>query len=155
MTAWSLGTPPNASILNWVAGDTIANTTIVPILPGIGNDFTIYVSSYAHVIIDVVGYYAAPAATALACTVAYSPMTLIPSNNYYTDVTATCPAGYAATGGGNNNLMGDVDRTNVIGDPIPTDTLAVGNSWGIRWYNRSGQGRYEQTWAQCCRVPGR
>jgi hypothetical protein len=60
LTAWGLGTQPNASVLNWATGDTIANTTIVPIVPSASTDFSIYSSSGAHVIIDVLGYFAAP-----------------------------------------------------------------------------------------------
>jgi hypothetical protein len=53
-------------VLNWAAGDTIANTTSVPIVPGGGNDFSIYSSSGAHVVSDVLGYYAAPGAIQIA-----------------------------------------------------------------------------------------
>ena len=53
-------TPPPASVLNWSAGDTIANTTIVPIVPGAGTDSSIFSSSGTQVIIDVVGHFAAP-----------------------------------------------------------------------------------------------
>jgi hypothetical protein len=60
ITAWGLGTQPNASVLNWTAGATIANTTIVPIVPSASADFSIYSSGGAHVIIDVLGYFAAP-----------------------------------------------------------------------------------------------
>jgi hypothetical protein len=61
ITAWGLGTQPLSSVLNYAAGDTVANTTIVPVVPGVGNDFSIYSSSgNPHVIIDVVGYFAAP-----------------------------------------------------------------------------------------------
>jgi hypothetical protein len=69
LAAWGLGTQPNASVLNWATGDTLANTTIVPIVPSSGNDFSIYSSSGAHVIIDVVGYYAAPTAIQIAAPI--------------------------------------------------------------------------------------
>jgi hypothetical protein len=63
LTAWGKGTQPNASVLNWFAGETIANTTIVPVVPGQGTDFSIYASTGTDVVIDVVGYFAAPTAT--------------------------------------------------------------------------------------------
>jgi hypothetical protein len=69
ITAWGLGTQPLTSVLNWVAGQTIANTTIVPIVPNSGTDFSIYSYSGAHVIIDVVGYYAAPSAISIAAPI--------------------------------------------------------------------------------------
>jgi hypothetical protein len=50
-----------SSVINYAAGQTVANTTIVPVVPGVGNDFSIYSSAgNPHVIIDVVGYFAAP-----------------------------------------------------------------------------------------------
>jgi hypothetical protein len=45
-------------VLNGSAGATIANTSIVP---GGGDDFSIYASTGTQVGIDVVGYFAAPA----------------------------------------------------------------------------------------------
>jgi hypothetical protein len=69
LTAWGLGARPNASVLNWAAGTTIANTTIVPNVPGISNDFSIFSNSVADVIIDVVGYFAAPSAIQLAAPI--------------------------------------------------------------------------------------
>jgi hypothetical protein len=61
ITAWGLGTQPLSSVLNYTAGETTANTTIVPVVPGAGNDFSIYSSSgNPHVVVDVVGYFAAP-----------------------------------------------------------------------------------------------
>jgi hypothetical protein len=61
LTAWGLGVQPLSSVLNYGAGEVIANTSIVPVVPGAGADFSIY--SFAgnpHVVVDVVGYFAAP-----------------------------------------------------------------------------------------------
>jgi hypothetical protein len=151
MTAWGLGAPPNASVLNWVAGDTIANTTIVPIVPANGNDFTILTSSGAHVIIDVVGYYAAPTGTApaLDCTQVATPLTTIPYN-VWTSVTASCAAGYFATGGGGNTSEGTLGRPQIWFDSVPGPA-----TWTTWVDNQSGGNRQVQTYVTCCRVIGR
>jgi hypothetical protein len=57
-TAWGLGTQPLSSVINYVAGQTVANTTIVPVVPGPGNDFSLFSAATADAVIDVVGYYA-------------------------------------------------------------------------------------------------
>jgi hypothetical protein len=57
LTAWPLGqAQPTASILNFQAGQTIANAAIVPL--GIGGQVNVAVSHSTHVILDVNGYFA-------------------------------------------------------------------------------------------------
>ena len=57
LLAWPQGgAPPPVSILNYQAGQTIANAAIVP--TGTGNGITINVSHSTHVIVDVNGYFA-------------------------------------------------------------------------------------------------
>ena len=66
LTAWGLGVQPLSSVLNYIGGETIANSTIVPVVPSAGADFSIYSSAgNPHVIIDVVGYFAAPSTAAM------------------------------------------------------------------------------------------
>jgi hypothetical protein len=151
LTAWGLGTQPNASVLNWAAGDTLANTTIVPIAPGIGNDFTIFASGGTHVIIDVVGYYAAPTGTApaLDCTQVATPLTTV-AHNVWTNVTASCAAGYFATGGGGNTAEGTLGRPQIW-----FDSVAGSTSWTTWVDNQTGSSRQVQTYVTCCRVIGR
>ena len=56
--AWSFAQPaPTASTLNYAAGETIANATIVPLAQGGAEDVSIFVSSGTHVVIDVMGYF--------------------------------------------------------------------------------------------------
>ncbi len=153
-TAWAVNTSqPLASVLNFVAGETIANTTIVPVDPGAGNDFYIYSPATTQVVVDVVGYFATPVATALDCTQSASALTAVPVN-VYTAVDATCPAGRTATGGGFLTSEG------TLGYPgVWTFTLsgaAYGfNGWRTYVDNQTNGNRNIQTWATCCRVPGR
>ncbi len=61
ISAWGLGVQPFSSVVNHIANETAANTTIVPVVPGVGPDFSIFSSAgNPQVIIDVVGYFAAP-----------------------------------------------------------------------------------------------
>jgi hypothetical protein len=82
LSAWGKGTRPNASVLNWDRGQTIANTTIVPVMPGPGTDFSIYGSTGTDVVIDVVGYFAAPAGPA-AGAVKFGANILLPDFTWW------------------------------------------------------------------------
>jgi uncharacterized protein YdaT len=59
LRAWPAGAPrPLASIVNF-AGDTIANSTILPICTtACTADFTIFASTESHIVVDVMGYFA-------------------------------------------------------------------------------------------------
>lgn len=150
ITAWGLGAQPLSSVLNYVTGSVIANTTIVPVVPGAGTDFTIFASAGTDIVIDVVGFFGAPVATALDCTSVASAVTTVP-NNVYTAVDAVCPAGRTATGGGTFPTEGTLGRPNIWIDGSPT----VSNGWRTWVDNQTGATRTIQTYAVCCRVPGR
>ena len=149
-TAWAVGgAQPLISVLNYDTGATIANTTIVPVNPGSGNDFQLYSYATAHAIIDVMGYFAPPAATALDCTTVTSALTSV-ANNAWTAIDATCPAGRTATGGGYNTPEGTGGYPGVW-----ITTLPNGNGWRTWVDNQTGGNRNIQTFVRCCRVPGR
>lgn len=147
--AWGLGSTPVGSILNYVKLQTIATTSIVPVVPGAGADFSVRSSASTNVVIDVVGYFAAPVATTLDCTNVVSATTTVPYNNY-TAVDAVCPSGYTVTGGGTFPVEGTLGRPNIWTDGSP-----FGNSWRTWVDNQTGSNRSIQTYARCCRVPGR
>jgi hypothetical protein len=151
-TAYSVGSSqPLSSVLNWTTGQTIANTTIVPVLPGAGNDFNIFAGGAdVHAVLDVLGYYAAPVATALDCVTLSSAVTACPYNTW-TAVDVACPTGRTATGGGYNTTEGSIGYVNVW-----LTTLPNGNGWRTWVDNQnSGGSRNMQTYVNCCRVPGR
>lgn len=143
-TAWEANRlQPNASVLNYGNNETVANTSIIPVTSGSGADFQIYSTASTHAIVDVLGYFAAPVATALDCTSVYSA-TKTPSANTWTDFDATCPAGRTATGGGGLT-------TTYAGDTIATQPLAN----GIRTQVYSSKTDARSSYVRCCRVPGR
>lgn len=152
--AWQLFDPlPAAFVLRFAAGHTAANTTIVSVVPGGGNDFNLYFGgpsgATAHAVIDVVGYFAAPVATALNCITVSSAVTLVPFN-VWTPVDANCPVGRTATGGGYDTYEG------TLGYPgVWLTTLPNANGWRTWVDNQTGGYRSIQTFVRCCRVPGR
>jgi hypothetical protein len=147
--AWGLGAQPVATVLNFGAGQTLANTTIVPVVPGAGNDFSVYSSVTAHLLVAVVGYFAAPVTTALDCITVTSAVTPV-GVNVWTPVDASCPAGRTLTGGGHNVPEGTLGRPGVWVDTIPN-----GNGWRTWVDNQTNGNRNVQTYAVCCRIPGR
>ncbi|MBL8230291.1 MAG: hypothetical protein JNL98_17510 [Bryobacterales bacterium] len=61
LTAWPSGQgQPNASILNAFQGQTVTNSAIVP--AGSGGAIDIYAFRQTHVVVDIAGYFARPAA---------------------------------------------------------------------------------------------
>jgi hypothetical protein len=145
LTAWRyLSAQPLASFVDWVPGQTLGNTATVPTYPGAGDDFDVYVSSNVSVVIDVVGYLAAPQATPLDCTSVNSPVVNVPVN-VWTSVDVSCPAGVVVTGGGFDCGVPGVSLTSVPN----------GNGWRTWAYNQTGSTQGVITYAQCCRIPGR
>jgi len=155
VTAWRyVSARPLASVLNFVTGQTVANSTIIPTNPGGGADFSVYVAGgNAHMVIDVIGYFAAPVATALDCTTANSALTSVPVN-LYTPVDAICPAGTTATGGGwfSNEGTGGYQGVWVLSQPGAAYNF---NGWRVWVDNQTNGNRNIQAWAVCCRIPGR
>ncbi len=143
-TAWEANRlQPNASVFNYGNNETVANTSIIPVTPGSGADFQIYSTARTHAVVDVLGYFAAPEATALDCTTAYSEMKKAVANQW-TDFDATCPAGRTATGGGGVNAMSS-------GDTIATRPLD--NGIRIQLYTSYPYNAY--SYVRCCRMSGR
>ena len=151
LTAWAAFTSqPLASVLNFDAGSTIANTTIIPVNPGGGADLSVFVGGGGtHLVIDVQGFFAAPQATALDCVNVSSAFVAVPVNSY-TNVDAFCATGYSATGGGHFVNEGTLGFPGVWIFNVPLD-----NGWRTWVDNQTNGARNVQTWVRCCRVPGR
>ena len=150
LTAYGLTSLPLAATLTYGLSDTISSTTIVPIAPGAGNDFSLYTFAATHAVVDVVGYYAAPAATPLDCTIVASATTTVPYN-VWTNVDAVCPVGRTAAGGGSFPTEGTLGQPGIWALSSP----ASSSTWRTWVDNQTGGSRTIQTWATCCRVPGR
>lgn len=150
LTAWGLGAQPAASsVLNYAAGDVIANTAIIPVVPGSGNDFTLFSLAATHLVVDVLGYFAAPNATRLDCMTVPSDVIAVPVGEL-TVVDAFCPAGRAATGGGYDTAESTIAFPGLFMTSTP-----LANGWRTVVENHTSGPRDIQTFARCCRLPGR
>jgi hypothetical protein len=150
-SAWAVGAvQPLASILNYSPGVNIADTVIVPVLPGAGNDFFVFSSATSDVVIDVLGYFAAPVATPLNCTQVTSGNTATAVNTW-TAIDAVCPSGFSATGGGWSTPEGSLGYPGVWLFSLPNGD----NAWRTWVDNQTNGSRQIATWAQCCQLPGR
>jgi hypothetical protein len=150
LTAWGLGERPTpSSVLNYAANDVVANTAIVPVVPGGGDDFTLFSLATTHVVVDVLGYFAASNATRLDCTTVPSDIVAVPVDEI-TAVDASCPPGREATGGGYDIAEGTIAFTGLF---MTSNPLA--NGWRTLVENHTGGPRAILTFARCCRIPGR
>ena len=141
------GAAPTSSVLNFTAGQTIANTTVLPSGGRVAGtlDFAVALngSGFSDVIVDVVGYFVENAATALDCTTVINTGSLTGFNDTIVNFNA-CPAGYTRTGANCNGAFGN----NSI------YLLETGAS-GCSFRNLQGSTATGQAEAICCRVPGR
>jgi len=148
VTAWPYNTPrPLAATLNFFApGEIAANGALVPICqPGCASDFSIYTSGGLDLIIDVVGYFAAPIATALQCSQLASSSTTIAVSADTLVALPSCSAGYTRTGA---TCSGTAN--------VPGGYLVETNAAGCLFRNLSAVATYNATATSiCCRIPGR
>lgn len=146
-TAYTFGeSRPLASSINYVAGQVVNNSIVVKLpSPLTTRDFTLYSFAASDYVGDIVGYYAAPAATALQCVRQLGNFVSVPANTYGFGVSATCPTGYTATG------LGIEAAANVV----MADSSLNNGGGTIFTYNLGSTAQSTRAWVQCCRVPGR
>lgn len=149
LTAWGLTEQPKTSVVNYAANDVIADTVIIPVAPGGGPDFALFSRATTHVIVDVLGFFAASTATKLDCTTVASEVTAVPVN-LLTNVDVSCGPGRAATGGGY-----DVSEASIAFPNLFVTSSPLANGWRILVENHTGETRSLQAFVKCCRVPGR
>jgi hypothetical protein len=123
-------------------------TTVVPVNgPGNGGLFDAQISGVAgaDLIIDVVGYYAAPVATALQCQYTTGPALSVAAGLYQTMGTVACPTGYTAVS----------QSFQASSNVVLADNYPVGTGWFMAVKNVGGVAVTVTPAAQCCRIPGR
>jgi hypothetical protein len=130
LAVWPYGTPmPNTSSNNYSIGRNTGNEIISRQTIGDAADFSMYANRRVHVVADVVGYFSAPAATALDTTVANGVDNQVVAGTAYS-ATATCPAGYSATGGG--PMASPSTALLTLSESYPSGS---GDSWTISGMN--------------------
>ena len=105
-------TRPLSSNINYFAGITAANGVIATIPnPTVTFDFTIFSDAQSHYVVDILGYFAPPLATALDCTTVSSATTNVAAGAYVSLPVINCPATYTPTAlsisAGENVLVAD------------------------------------------------
>ena len=120
---------------------TTTNDMIAPTCQGCTQELKVFSTASTHYAAIVTGYFMAPAATALECTLGETKRVIMAANANGSGTAPACPAGYTATG------------TDCLGGAY-TDTI-VGIEDG-RCYVRSGaQASDFYVTRRCCRIPGR
>lgn len=145
-------TRPLAASVNYTAGAIVNNSVIVGIPnPLTASDFSIYTFAQSHYVVDIVGYFAPPQATALECVSSGVLLgNIIAANSRQSFNAASCPAGFKAT---TPFCLSDTDDVNLIGsgyfanDPSTTTFC--------RFHNKTASPQTVFSSSVCCRVPGR
>ena len=149
LTAWPFNqAKPLAASLNWVSPNTqVANAIILPLCIGGGctSDWSLYTTSGTDLIVDVMGYFAAPVATAVNCISVASTATPIAVSSDTLVPMPACTAGYTRTG---SQCTGAAN--------IPSGYLVETSAAGCLYRNLSSVATFNATaTATCCRIPGR
>lgn len=137
---------PSTSNINYSAGDIVNGAAIVRVPnPATTYDFTIFSYATSDYVIDVVGYYAPPRATALSCYDTALTTTNIAAGGTGQATAPACQAGFTATGL-------DCESTS-WSMPIVFSSLRGGSVCGAR--NGGATTASLKVSQRCCRVPGR
>jgi hypothetical protein len=152
LRAWAYGeSVPNASVVNYgVSGLNLANTTILPVCQGCDFDFTVQADGNdAHLVADVVGYFALPILDSLRCVTLTTNGT-IGADSFASITSPACPFTMSLTGGGIDTNFGSAEIWVYKSAPA-----AGNNAWQCE-----AKSRYPDAWpfdcyAICCGTWGR
>ena len=146
--AYPTGTPTLSSVLNYQAGqNALANGAIVTLCqPNCPNQLTIATNGAgANVVMDIVGYFAAPMATALQCNEVFSASVAIPVSSDALVTLPNCAAGLTRTGAKCSGTLN-----------VPGGYLVEINATGCVFRNLSAVATYNASAiSTCCQIPGR
>jgi hypothetical protein len=152
--AWAFaGAVPNASVLNWNSGLTVANTTIVPTCNLCGPEVSVRVDTppggSAQLIVDIVGVFDRPQATPLSCLTTANIATPVAAFANFSLSAAACPTGYSSV---SVNCRADIFNTvNYTSMGVNTGGTGGAQCQGTNITNVTRTMNVSQ---QCCRVPG-
>jgi hypothetical protein len=144
------GSIPTASVVTYTGGVSIASGTITASCTACTDELTVrnQGAGTTHVVVDVTGYFVAPEATRLGCQTAVADVSLAAGVGSTGIATATCPTGYAPTGGGGYE--------GTSGATILISKVDIGGSYVYcRLVNNTSSAVTAECQARCCRVPGR
>jgi hypothetical protein len=130
----------------------ISNATVQKICYGYTEQINIYARDTAHVIIDVLGYFARNTATRLN-TVAGRNASTVGKGKFYAVYSPYCPSNYSLTGGGCSLQYADA-RDGLEADR-PSPSTGPPTRWECRGYNREAYDITVTAHVVCAQIPGR
>ena len=137
---------PETASVNYAAGTNVNNAIISKIPnPAAAFDFSVYSYAQSQYVVDIVGYFAPPRATALSCVDTATASVMINVGATGQVNAPACPAGYTAT-----HL--DCEAGSWL-MPIIFSSLRGGGVCGAR--NNGAVAAPLVASRRCCRVPGR
>lgn len=141
---WPYGTTqPLAANLSYTGNQLVQNEIILATSVGLAADFSVYSSGSSHFIANVLGYFAAPEASALDCTtVSGTPASIAPGASGQAFL-AACTSGYTRT-----SISCESANYN-------TPLSGVGPTYGCIAKNDNASAISLVAKSICCRVPGR
>ena len=152
---------PTAALLNYTMGVNISNAAISASAVAAGDDIFIYSGvSESHVVVDLMGYFAAPNMT-LPDNFITSVTTSVPSGDSITYYTPPCPTGYRLVGGGCGKAIFNSTLSFVASRPANGESVSLisgantGDRWLCMWQNDMLTAQDVSGNAICERIPGR
>ena len=150
MVAWPAGEPrPLAASLNLIPGQDLANQVSIGVNNDPGSpDMSIYAWAQTDVVADVVGYYARPESTPLACVDLYTyTQHVIEPGETRTVASGSCSTGFTRVGG-----HCDTDEED---DLQVLNAMSSGAWQACRMRNVGAEPHTVRAVLRCCRLPGR
>ena len=137
-------TIPVTSSINFNLANFATNNGIIAKIPNpvAANDFTIWTVQSSHFVVDIVGYFAPPFATALQCQDTTNSITSVPAGATSNVTAPACPTGYTMTA--TNCESGSWKMPFVF---THAGTCSAQNNDTVAAELRASR--------TCCRVPGR
>ena len=152
---------PNVALVNFTPGVNLSNAAVVRSATAVGNDIFIYArNSATHVVVDLMGYFAAPLRTPLDNDVRNASQSVI-NGASFSLFSPACISGFRLTGGGFLESQFDEGFNFVGARPVQGASSAVvsGTNVADRYLcqgrNQSGGTRTAFCFSVCARVPGR
>jgi hypothetical protein len=134
--------------LNYTHGQGLSTMYLVPQIASNVINFALPPALSAHLIFDVVGYYAVSDATALQCTTQSSSPVSIGSGASGTATSPACAAGYTLTSGSCDSASFTLSQTQ-------NKASGSNTTWLCAATNRGSSSANLTATANCCRVPGK
>ena len=159
---WPFQKPmPTASLINYSStlGTNLANAVVQSQCRACVQDVNVYSLKTAHLVVDVIGYFARPTRTAVDNNV-LTTTTNIASGAMFNVFSPPCPAGWRLTGGG--ILANDWEWGMVVGSrpakglsQVPVSGINQADRWVCQGTNDLDIARLVYCQAVCSRIPGR